>query len=272
MSTEIARSQTSVAGYDIDSVAVEHLTAAIRTDGLPHAFSVHVAQMWQAYTTELHPSRAVAERGRGKVTRDHDLHAPAGKGTAGGVIVTPVAQLSAASLTGTQRLALAQLLIASVSVSDEVSTTPPETSTDDEDPSRSTALANARRSILDSLDSLDVLDSKDVARILAPTSEATRSVAQKRRKAGELIGLPIGTRPNYKYPAFQFDEERHKIHDVVRHANLRLHVERDPYGAASWWLTSTDLLDGNSPLEDLEAGQLTEIAVDNVLDYSRRGM
>lgn len=48
MSTDIARSQTSVAGYDIDSVAVEHLTAAIRTDGLPHAFSVHVAQMWQA--------------------------------------------------------------------------------------------------------------------------------------------------------------------------------------------------------------------------------
>lgn len=269
MSTEIARSQTSVAGYDIDSVAVEHLTAAIRTDGLPHAFSVHVAEMWQAYTTEPHPSRPVPERGRGKATRDYDLHAPAGKGTASGDIVTAVAQLSAASLTGTQRLALAQLLIASVSVSDEVSTTPPETSTDDEDPSRSTALANARRSILDSL---DVLDSKDVARILAPTSEATRSVAQKRRKAGELIGLPIGTRPNYKYPAFQLDEERHKIHDVVRHANLRLHVERDPYGAASWWLTSTDLLDGNSPLEDLEAGQLTEIAVDNVLDYSRRGM
>ncbi|GAA3131074.1 hypothetical protein GCM10020255_004850 [Rhodococcus baikonurensis] len=130
-------------------------------------------------------------------------------------------------------------------------------------------MAGARESILDAL---DVVDSKGVARILAPTSEAPRSVAQKRRKAGELIGLPIGARPNYRYLVFQFDTERHKIHDVVRHANLRLHVENDPYGAASWWMTTTELLDGNSPLEDLEAGQLTEIAVDNVLDYARRGM
>ncbi|WP_237211169.1 hypothetical protein [Rhodococcus ruber] len=138
-------------------------------------------------------------------------------------------------------------------------------------------MATSRQSDLDIakkliLDSLVVIDSTEVARILAPTATSTRSVAQKRRAAGELIGLPVGARPDYLYPVFQFDTCRHKIYDVVRHANRRLFVDKDPYGAASWWLTATDMLDGNSPLEDLEAGQFTEIAVDNVIDHARQGI
>lgn len=39
---------------------------------------------------------------------------------------------------------------------------------------------------------------------------------------------------------------------------------------ASWWLTKSDLLDGGSPLADLESGDLTEIAVDNLTQV--RGM
>lgn len=248
MSTETAEFKAFVAGYKTDSAAVEHLTEVIRIDGLQHAFGMHVAELWQASAAEM-------------------------PGMSGGDVVSAVAELTAASLSGTQRLQLAQLLIASVAVSGEVSAAPPDVAWMPArlfgESSAPPDLAGARESILDSL---EVLDSKSVARILAPTSAATRSVAQKRRKAGELIGLPIGTRPNYRYPAFQFDLERHKIRDVVSHANLRLLVEQDPYGAASWWLTPTELLDGNSPLEDLEAGELTVIAVDNVLDYSRRGM
>lgn len=49
-------------------------------------------------------------------------------------------------------------------------------------------------------------------------------------------------------------------------------MARDPYDAASWWLTGTEIRDGRSPLEDLEAGELTEIAGDSVLDTVRRGM
>ncbi|GAB2643602.1 hypothetical protein ABI214_12605 [Prescottella soli] len=135
--------------------------------------------------------------------------------------------------------------------------------------SRQSDLDIARRLILDSF---VVVDSTELARILAPTAASISSVAQKRRAAGDLIGLPVDTRPNYLYPVFQFDTCRHKIHDVVRHANRRLYVDTDPYGAASWWLTAADMLDGNSPLEDLEAGQLTEIAVDNVIDHARQGM
>lgn len=90
--------------------------------------------------------------------------------------------------------------------------------------------------------------------------------------AGDLIGLPIGARPNYLYQAFQFDTQWHKIHDAVRHANGRLYVGRDAYGAASWWLTPVEVLDGNSQLEDLEAGDLTVNAVDNVIDHAWQGM
>lgn len=47
-------------------------------------------------------------------------------------------------------------------------------------------------------------------------AEPIRSVAQKRRKVGELIGLPIGTCPDYRYPVFQFNRTRHKIYDLVK--------------------------------------------------------
>ncbi|MFB9782844.1 hypothetical protein [Rhodococcus baikonurensis] len=270
MSTDTARPS---ADHAIDTVAVRHLAAAIRTEGLSHTFSVQLEQLKRAYTAQAPTPDSVREATALTVIRNFHAHAIAEQHTPDSDIVNIVAELSVASLPGAQRLALAQLLIASVAVSEEVSKTTSGTMIGcdprEADTSKSSRLAGARESILDAL---DVVDSKGVARILAPTSEAPRSVAQKRRKAGELIGLPIGARPNYRYPVFQFDTERHKIHDVVRHANLRLHVENDPYGAASWWMTTTELLDGNSPLEDLEAGQLTEIAVDNVLDYARRGM
>lgn len=183
--------------------------------------------------------------------------------------IETVAELAAATLSAPQRLQLAQFLLATVAV--DVADVPAI------DRPVAARAAGTRQADLDTakksiLDSLEMINSKEVARILAPTSEANRSVAQKRRAAGDLIGLPIGTRPNYLYPAFQFDTQRHKIHDVVRHANRRLYVDSDPYGAASWWLTPVEVLDWNSPFEDLEAGNLTVIAVDNVIDHARQGM
>lgn len=187
--------------------------------------------------------------------------------------VEAVAELAAETLSAPERLQLAQFLLATVTADVEDAPGTADTTAGVSAPrsasTRQADLDAAKKSILDSL---EVIDSKEVARILAPTGTAVRSVAQKRRAAGDLIGLPVGTRPNYLYPVFQFDTQRHKIHDVVRHANRRLYVNKDPYGAASWWLTAADMLDGNSPLEDLEAGQLTEIAVDNVIDDARQGM
>lgn len=170
-------------------------------------------------------------------------------------LVAAFTELGMTTLTEQQRLQLAQDLIGTV--------------TGHNDSPRERTRAEGRESLLESF---ELLDSMDVSDVLAPTSAPTRSVAQKRRKAGDLIGLPIGTRPDYRYPAFQLDRAQHRIHPLVKHANNRLDVENDPYGAASWWLTTTEILDGRSPLEDLEAGDLTEIAIDNVLDTARRGM
>lgn len=117
---------------------------------------------------------------------------------------------------------------------------------------------------------LEGVDSKEVARILAPTSEANRRIAQKRRAVGDPIGLPIRARPNYLCAASQFDTQRHEIHDVVSPANRCLYVDRDSYGAASWWLTAVEVLDGNSLLADLEAGDFSVFAVGNVIDHARQ--
>ncbi|RYE38601.1 MAG: hypothetical protein EOP24_46570 [Hyphomicrobiales bacterium] len=233
----------------IDPVVVARMSESIRVEGLERALGTYFAEfrlaLVQAGGNAPDPGPRAATAGR-----RGDALTAVGAEEVGGDVVTALTQFSAAALSQTERLQLAQSLIATV--------------TDDASPR-----AMARRSVLDAL---EVIDSKEVATILAPTSEPIRSVAQKRRKAGELIGLPIGARPDYRYPLFQFDRNRHQIYDLVKYANRRLAVADDPYGAASWWLTATEILDGRSPLEDLEAGELTEIAIDNVLDVARRGM
>lgn len=187
--------------------------------------------------------------------------------------VESIAEVAVISLSMPERLELARVLL--TTVADETTVTDPvrlDTQVrprPQTDPEEAATSSDGRTSVLTAL---ATLGSTEVAEILAPTGEPIRSVAQKRRKNGELIGLPVGKRPNYHYPAFQFDRERHKIHDVVIHTNRRLAVDRDPYGAASWWMTPTDLLDGKTPLEDLEAGDFTEVAADNIIDMARRGM
>ncbi|MBV6762761.1 hypothetical protein [Rhodococcus opacus] len=230
----------------IDPVVVARMSESIRVEGLERALGTYFAEFRLAL---VQAGEKAPDPGPRAGRRGTELTA-LGAEEAGGDVVTALTQFSAAALSQTERLQLAQSLIATV--------------TDDASPR-----ATARRSVLDAL---EVIDSREVATILAPTSEPIRSVAQKRRKAGELIGLPIGARPDYRYPLFQFDRARHQIYDLVRYANRRLAVADDPYGAASWWLTGTEILDGRSPLEDLEAGELTEIAIDNVLDVARRGM
>jgi len=216
---------------------------AVAASGLPRNYTVP-ASAWQVF--HHHPEA--------QQSRDNEN------------AVEAVAELVTETLSAHQRLQLAQFLIATVELDNEGT---PDVVDSSAASKQRADLDTAKKSVLDSL---EVIDSKEVARILAPTSAAPRSVAQKRRAAGDLIGLPVGARPNYLYPIFQFDVQRHKIHDIVRYANRCLYVNKDPYGAASWWLTPVDLLDGKSPLEDLEAGDLTEIAIDNVINHARQGM
>ena len=163
----------------IDPVVVARMSESIRVEGLERALGTYFAEFRLAL---VQAGGNAPEPGPRAGRRGSELTA-LGADEAGGDVVTALTQFSAAALSQTERLRLAQSLIATVT-----------------DAEGGTSLrANARRSVLDAL---EVIDSKEVATILAPTSEPIRSVAQKRRKAGELIGLPIGARPDYRYPLF----------------------------------------------------------------------
>ncbi|WP_179377538.1 hypothetical protein [Rhodococcus sp. ACS1] len=43
-------------------------------------------------------------------------------------------------------------------------------------------------------------------------------------------------------------------------------------GVTSWWRTPSDILDGRTPLQELEDGDLTEVAVDNSDQRGQTGM
>lgn len=249
-----------------EAVVATALMNSIRTCGVRRATGAYVTGWKKVLAASGLPRNHTIPAGAWQILHLHHAtqHSRDSEDT-----VEAVAELAAETLSAQERLQLAQFLIATVEFNDNDTHAIDRSVAEIVTSNQKTDLESAKKSVLDSL---EVIDSKEVARILAPTGAAVRSVAQKRRTAGDLIGLPVGSRPNYRFPIFQFDTQRHKIHDVVVHANRRLDVNEDPYGAASWWLTPVDLLDGNSPLEDLEAGDLTEIAVDNVIDHARQGM
>jgi len=56
-----------------------------------------------------------------------------------------------------------------------------------------------------------------------------------------LIGLPHG-RGNL-YPAFQFDPKRRDVFQEVRAVNEILDAAGDPWGVASWWISSNARLE-----------------------------
>ncbi|KLL96229.1 hypothetical protein NJ76_17665 [Rhodococcus sp. IITR03] len=41
----------------------------------------------------------------------------------------------------------------------------------------------------------------------------------------------------YRYPRFQFDLHRKRIHPLVEHAHRALECDLDPWGTLAWWFT-----------------------------------
>lgn len=119
---------------------------------------------------------------------------------------------------------------------------------------------------------LDTLKAGEVGRIIAPGTKEPRSTVARLRAASKVLGLPLGQRPDYHYPAFQFDEDSHEVTPIVAYANMRLGAASDPWGVASWWITPSELFDGWSPLDLLRQNKLTQIAVDNVAADDAEGM
>jgi hypothetical protein len=110
-----------------------------------------------------------------------------------------------------------------------------------------------------------VLDLADAIRadLLAAPS---RSPAEVRAGGGDpdgegLIRLPASVR-DVRLPAFQFDADM-RPRAVVVTVNRLLGAERDPWGAASWWL------DGNTWLGDVPADLVGRVPDDAIVAAAR---
>ena len=100
----------------------------------------------------------------------------------------------------------------------------------------------------------EMLSAEQVADALGSRSVNRRGRASALRKDSRIVGLEVSGRT--LYPAFQFDRARARVYPVVVEGNQLLDAANDPWGAASWWLsTSTWLADGQSPADLAVAGQ-----------------
>ena len=83
----------------------------------------------------------------------------------------------------------------------------------------------------------------------------SRQAVEKRRSAGNLLGLTTG-RHGYRYPAWQFTRSGvlPGLEDI-----LRALAPYDPWMQAAFFLGSNPRLKGKSPLEMLKAGQLSVV-------------
>ena len=75
---------------------------------------------------------------------------------------------------------------------------------------------------------------------------ANREIVRQRRMRSWLLGLPRGR--GYLYPVFQFDHLREDIFPEVRAVNELLGAVDDPWGVASWWVSTNARVDA-APME-----------------------
>lgn len=96
------------------------------------------------------------------------------------------------------------------------------------------------------------LSSTQVASLLG----ITRQAVDKRRRNGQLIGLPTG-KNRFAYPAWQFTtgETLPGLETVLQHLQVR-----DPWMQTAFMLNGNLRLDGMSPLEALK-GKLEEVVL-----------
>jgi HSP20 family molecular chaperone IbpA len=112
--------------------------------------------------------------------------------------------------------------------------------------------------------------SQDVGKILSPSGQGHRSIAQHRRQSNELLGIKVANK--YLYPKFQIDAERREIIPVVKYANTLLECDADPWGVLDWWYSEDEALDDRRPVDMVKSGELTTQLVDFAIDSSQQGM
>lgn len=90
-----------------------------------------------------------------------------------------------------------------------------------------------------------MFEPKDAAVALGAKA-SNREKVRTHRERSWLLGLPRDRR--YLYPAFQFDPLRRNVFPEVRTVNELLGAADDPWGVASWWVSSNARID-TAPLE-----------------------
>ena len=107
----------------------------------------------------------------------------------------------------------------------------------------------AHRAVLDE----PLLESSAVATALGRTGANGREAASKLRLAGRLVGIRQQNR--FLYPAFQFDLDHHRVHEVAERINCLLGALGDPWGVAAWWISANPRLGGRAPKDLLGTTQ-----------------
>ncbi len=103
--------------------------------------------------------------------------------------------------------------------------------------------AGARRAVLD----VEMLEAAAVAQALGSRAKNAGEIASRRRRKGDLLGVPVNNR--YLYPAFQFDLARQHVVVAVQQVNHLLGAAEDPWGVASWWVGANGRLRGARPMD-----------------------
>ncbi len=93
----------------------------------------------------------------------------------------------------------------------------------------------------------ELLTASAVSHLLGSSSKNPRQLANRRRVASRLLGVPH--RNQYLYPAFQIDSARGRVYPAAEQANMLLCAAEDPWGVASWWLAPSGRLGGTAPAD-----------------------
>lgn len=94
-------------------------------------------------------------------------------------------------------------------------------------------------------------EAADIADALGSRDKNRRSMANKLRERGVIVGYRVAGR--YLYPAFQFDTAAARVRPIVAETNRKLDAKHDPWAVASWWLTPSAWLADDASPADLAA-------------------
>lgn len=108
----------------------------------------------------------------------------------------------------------------------------------------------------------------EIGLLIAPLGSRREAASQVRklRSESKLLALQVEPDAPAHFPVFQMESGSAAVRPIVAYANMRLNAKASPWDAAEWWISPSDLLEGRTPLHDLEGGILTEPVIDRLLN------